>query len=253
MKRTNQSDFSVRLNFQESLRFFLSKNAPGTLEKILHEKTSIKDAIEACGVPHPEVDLILIDGSPVNFGFLLERQHAAEIFGVRDSPELFQNVRLQTTAIARFVADGHLGKLTRVLRLLGIDVLYDRFADDKKLLQIALGEKRALLTRDRRLLMHSIVQHAYYPRSQISDEQTLEVIKRFELSGAFAPFTRCLYCNAKLDSVTKREVFSRLEPLTQLYYENFRRCTDCGKIYWAGSHYPKLQARIAELNAKLRV
>jgi uncharacterized protein len=251
VKRANHADFSVRLGFRESLRFFLPKNSRGSVEKNLHEKTSVKDAIESCGVPHPEVDLILIDGLPVNFAFLLDRGHEVEIFGVRDFSERFQNARLQTTANSRFVADGHLGKLTRFLRLLGVDVVYDRFADDKKLLQIAVGENRALLTRDRRLLMHAIVQHGYYLRSQISDEQALEVVRRFNLAAAFAPFIRCLHCNAELDSVNKREVFSPLEPLTQLYYEKFRRCPGCGKIYWAGSHYPKLQARIAELNAKL--
>jgi uncharacterized protein len=251
VKRAHQSDFLVHLNFGESLHFFLRKNTESSLERILHEKTSIKDAIEACGVPHPEVDLILIDGSPVDFAFLLERGHTVEILGVRDSPERFPHARLQTKALTCFIADVHLGKLTRFLRLLGLDVVYDRLADDKKLIQIATCENRALLTRDRRLLMHGIVQHGYYLRSQIPNEQALEVIRRFDLSGTFAPFTRCLYCNANLDSVSKREVFSRLEPLTQLYYDDFRRCTGCGKIYWAGSHHPKLQARIAGLKAKL--
>jgi uncharacterized protein with PIN domain len=253
VKRTDQPDFSVRLNFHESLRFFLPKNTRGSLSKILHEKTSVKDAIESCGVPHPEVDLILIDGSPVDFAFQLRREHEGEILGVHDSPERFENARLQTRGIARFVADGHLGKLARFLRLLGIDVVYDRSADDRKLLDIAVAENRALLTRDRRLLMHSIVQHGYYPRSQIPDEQVLEVVRRFELSGLFTPYTRCLHCNTALDSVGKSEIFSQLEPLTQIYYEDFRRCAGCGKIYWAGSHFPKLQARIASLRKQLQL
>jgi uncharacterized protein with PIN domain len=248
-----QPDFSVRLNFHESLRFFLRKSTRGSLGKILHEKTSVKDAIESCGVPHPEVDLILIDGSPVDFEFQLHREHEGEILGLHDSPEHFQNVRLQTRGIARFVADGHLGKLARFLRLLGIDVVYDRSADDRKLLDIAVAKNRALLTRDRRLLMHSVVQHGYYPRSQMPDEQMLEVVRRFQLSSAFAPYTRCLHCNAALDSVSKSEIFSRLEPLTQIYYEDFRRCAGCGKIYWPGSHFPKLQARIAALREQLQL
>ena len=251
MKPASQSGFSVRLDFHESLRFFLRGNQSGSVEKILREKTAVKDAIESCGVPHPEVDLILIDGSPVDFAFQLYREHDVEIFGLSDFPERFQNARLQRKAIARFVADGHLGKLTRLLRLLGIDVAYDRSADDRKLLEIAVGEQRALLTRDRRLLMHSVVQHGYYPRSQAANEQTLEVVRRFDLSGAFAPYTRCLHCNAALVSVRKDEVFAQLEPLTQIYYEDFRRCSGCGRIYWAGSHFPKLQARIAELQSRL--
>jgi uncharacterized protein with PIN domain len=243
--------FSIRLNFHESLRFFLPKNTRGSLDKILHEKTSVKDAIESCSVPHPEVDLILIDGAPVDFAFQLRREHEGEILGLHDSPELFQNARLQTRRIARFVADGHLGKLARFLRLLGFDVVYDRSADDRKLLVISVAEKRALLTRDRRLLMHSIVQHGYYPRSQAPDEQALEVVRRFELASTFAPYTRCLHCNALLNSVRKSDVFSQLEPLTQIYYEDFRRCAGCGKIYWAGSHFPKLQTQITGLRAKL--
>ena len=229
MKPVIEPEFSVRLIFHESLRFFLRRNPCGLPEKILREKTSVKDVIESCRVPHPEVDLILIDGAPVDFRFQLHGKHEVEIFGFFDSPERFQNARLQTRAITRFVADGHLGKLTRLLRLLGIDVAYDRSADDRKLLKIAVNEQRALLTRDRQLLMHAIVQHGYYPRSQTPDEQTLEVVRRFDLSGAFAPYTRCLNCNATLDSVRKDEVFAQLEPLTQIYYEDFRRCTGCGR------------------------
>jgi uncharacterized protein with PIN domain len=155
--------------------------------------------------------------------------------------------------VGRFVADGHLGKLTRFLRLLGIDVAYDRAADDRSLIEISTAENRALLTRDRRLLMHAIVKNGYYPRSQNSEEQTLEVVRRFRLAATFAPFTRCLHCNALLSSVPKQEVLSQLEPLTKIHYEDFRRCQRCAKIYWAGSHFSKLQARISSLQRQLQM
>ena len=71
-------------------------------------------------------------------------------------------------------------------------------ADDRQLLEVMARENRALLTRDRRLLMHAIVQHGYYPRSQNADEQTIEVVRRFDLSKLIAPFTRCLRCNAQV-------------------------------------------------------
>jgi uncharacterized protein len=247
----NCTEFSLRLNFHESLRFFLRDKVHHSLGKTLREKTSVKDAVESCGVPHPEVDLILVNGAPVDFAFVLQVEHEVEIFGVRDSPKHFANSRLQTRAARRFVADGHLGKLTRFLRLLGIDVAYDRAADDRKLIEISTVEERALLTRDRRLLMHAVVRHGYYPRSQNTEEQTVEVVRRFELFNTFAPFTRCLHCNAALNSVAKDEILSQLEPLTKIYYEDFRRCESCGKIYWAGSHFPKLEARIASLHQAL--
>jgi hypothetical protein len=108
---------------------------------------------------------------------------------------------------------------------------------------------RTLLTRDRRLLMHAIVQHGYYLRSQNPIRQTIEVLRRFALFSAMAPFTRCLRCNAPLQNVAKANVIQKLEPLTKIYYEQFRRCTGCDQIYWAGSHFSKLQKRLEEIRA----
>jgi uncharacterized protein with PIN domain len=66
-----------------------------------------------------------------------------------------------------------------------------------------------------------------------------------------APYTRCLQCNGLLESVNKADVLERLEPLTKIYYENFRRCNACGKIYWPGSHFGKLEARLGKFRARL--
>jgi len=112
-------------------------------------------------------------------------------------------------------------------------------------------ENRALLTRDRRLLMHAIVQHGYYPRSQNPDEQTIEVIRRFDLSELIAPFTRCLRCNTLLEEAAKADIIDKLEPLTKIYYNQFRRCPGCKQIYWPGSHFPKLQKRIEEIRSRI--
>jgi uncharacterized protein with PIN domain len=110
-------------------------------------------------------------------------------------------------------------------------------------------ENRALLTRDRRLLMHAVVTTGYCPRSQDPEEQTLEVIRRFNLLGLIAPFTRSLRCNAPLQQITKADIIEELEPLTKMYYEQFQRCTGCAQIYWPGSHFPKLQKRLEKIRA----
>jgi uncharacterized protein with PIN domain len=128
------------------------------------------------------------------------------------SPNLFSEQRLQRRGITKFVADGHLGKLVRDLRLLEIDVLYD---------------------------------------NNIAEEQTVEVIRRFNLAKMIVPFTRCLHCNAVLAHVGKKEIIDQLEPLTKIYYQDFRRCTECGQIYWAGSHFEKLQARIERIRKRM--
>src|SRR5437773_6938353 len=245
--------FTVRLNFHGDLNFFLgSRTRSGRIERRLAEKTSIKDVIESCGVPHPEVDLILADEQTVGFDHTLADDTKVEVFPVENHDTRSTEQRLQASSISRFVANGHLGSLTRNLRLLGFDVAYRHNADDRQLLEVMVRENRALLTRDRRLLMHAIVQHGYWPRSQNADEQTIEVVRRFDLSELIAPFTRCLRCNAMLEVVAKADIIGKLEPLTKIYYDQFRRCPDCKQIYWSGSHFPKLQRRIEEIRSRAR-
>lgn len=209
--------------------------------------------IESCGVPHPEVDLILFEGQPVNFSAILHNNSAVDVYPVEFTQAIIGKDRLQSRGLTQFVADGHLGKLTRNLRLLGFDVAYQNRADDDQLLQQMQREARTLLTRDRRLLMHSIVKDGYYPRSQDPNEQTVEVLRRFQLFSSIQPFRRCLHCNGQLVDVAKADVMDALRPLTRLYYERFRRCPDCGRIYWPGSHFDKLNARIEEFRAKLAI
>lgn len=245
--------FTVRLRFHGDLHVFLgAKAGDAIIDRRLAEKTSIKDIIESCGVPHPEVDLILVDEQPVGFGHTVVRDANIEAFPIKSPYTDHTEKRLQTIRSSCFVADGHLGGLTRNLRLLGFDVVYHQNADDTELLELMTREDRALLTRDRRLLMHSIVQCGYYPRSQNPDEQAIEVISRFELSDLITPFTRCLRCNAPLQEAAKADMMDKLEPLTKIYYNHFRRCPNCKQIYWSGSHFAKLQKRIDEILSRVR-
>ena len=244
--------FKVRLRFHGDFHVFLGSRAASdaVFERRLTEKTSIKDVIESCGVPHPEVDLILVDEQPVGFNQTLANEAKVEVFPVQKRDTVHTDKRLQTTGISRFVADGHLGTLTRNLRLLGFDVAYNQTADDRQLLEVMVRENRALLTRDRRLLMHAIVQHGYCPRSQNADEQTIEVVRRFDLLELIAPFTRCLRCNTGLQQTAKADIIDKLKPLTKIYYDQFRRCPGCNQIYWSGSHFLKLQKRIEEIRSR---
>lgn len=245
--------FTVRLHFHGDLSFFLSGSGahPHSVEKCLNEKTSVKDAVESCGVPHTEVDLIVANGSPVSLSHPLVSDQEIDIYPVSAPPELFPRNRLQQRGLARFVADCHLGKLVRHLRLLGLDVLYDNRATDAQLLITATGEERVLLTRDRRLLMHAVVRHGYCPRSDDPAEQIIEVIRRFDLAGPITPFSRCLQCNGLLERVDKAEVIRQLEPLTKIHYEDFRRCTECAKVYWPGSHFGNLEAQLERIRSGL--
>lgn len=243
--------FAVTLRFHGDLPFFLKRNeAHGLVARTLREKTSVKDVIESCGVPHTEVDLILCEGEPRDFRFQLTHEAALEVYPLSAATDVHALGRLQRRHHSRFVIDGHLGKLARDLRLLGFDSVCRNDADDAMLLRIAVEEARALLTRDRRLLMHSAVRDGYCPRSHVPDEQLAEVMDRFDLGAATRPYTRCLRCNGALEPVAKEAVFDTLEPLTKIYYEEFRRCLDCAQVYWRGSHFGKLEARLQTIRER---
>jgi len=248
----NVKPFSVRLHVYGDLDFFLgSRTRRERIERRLSEKTSVKDVIESCGIPHPEVDLILVNGKAVDFRYAVTGDAEIDLYPPGIQSSNFKEKRLQVFEIRQFVSDGHLGKLVRDLRLLGIDVAYDPAAEDRQLVEIASRNNRALLTRDRRLLMHAAVRHGYYLRSQNPLEQTVEVLRRFDLSSILSPFSRCLRCNALLESAEKEKVIGQLESLTKIYYEEFRRCTGCGQVYWSGSHFTKLQKRLEDIRANL--
>jgi hypothetical protein len=208
----------------------------------------VKDLIESCGIPHPEVDLILVDERRVDFTFRIEIDCTTDVYPFSSQRA---SSGLQTRGIRSFVADVHLGKLVRDLRLLGIDVAYRNDVDDRDLLIVMQREKRAVLTRDRPLLMHRVVENGFFPRSQEPFEQTIETVRRFELASALAPFTRCLRCNGILNRTEKAAVIDQLEPLTQLYYEEFTKCPSCGQTYWRGSHITKLERRVENIIARI--
>jgi uncharacterized protein with PIN domain len=251
--------FTVELRFHGDLSGFLAGRWRGSeaVHRELKEKASVKDVIESCGIPHGEVDLIAeLDaaGKAVrawDLDVVVTAEFRFEIYPVPAPVGILPVApRLQPRQADRFVADGHLGALVRHLRLLGIDVGYERDATDERLLEIMLAENRALLTRDRRLLMHSQVHCGYCPRSDVPEEQAHEVLRRFS-PMLLSPWSRCLRCNGILQWVDKAEVMTKLaaEPRTLRYYDDFYRCPDCERIYWRGSHAEKLAARLARLRA----
>jgi uncharacterized protein with PIN domain len=210
-------------------------------------------------VPHPEVDLITFRCAnvptrmAVDFRWQVETSAWIDVYGFPAPEDILPlRPRLQRRRCEQFVVDGHLGALARNLRLLGLNSAYEPHAEDHRLLQIMSAEDRAILTRDRRLLMHSIVKDGFCPRSVHPEMQTTEVLRRFGLttsSGTIAPFTRCLECNGLLQTTRKQEVRDRLagEPRTLQYYDHYRVCAKCGRIYWPGSHFTKLAQRVARL------
>lgn len=210
---------------------------------LLKEPASVKDTIEALGIPHPEVALILVNGESVDFAYLVRNGDRVAVYPQFATLEigLLSQVQPQPLTYIRFILDIHLGKLATYLRLLGLDVLYQNNYQDQKLAELSNQTERVLLTRDRGLLKRSIVTYGYCVREKNPEQQVLEVLQRFELFNKLAPFQRCLRCNGLLEPIDKAIICDRLPPRTLQHYDTFATCQTCDNLYWQGSHHRRLQ------------
>ena len=217
-------------------------------------RPSIKDAIEAIGVPHTEVDLILVNGHSVDFSYLLQDQDKVSVYPVFESLDITPVIhcRPQPLRVTRFILDVHLGTLARYLRLLGFDVWYDNQYDDLQIIRLALQQQRIILTRDVDLLKNKLVTHGYWLRAVNPKQQTKEVINRFDLKNQVQPLTRCMVCNGFIHPVPKAQIIDQLPPKTKIFYHDFYQCQHCQKIYWQGAHFQKMLTLINELGCHIR-
>jgi hypothetical protein len=218
-------------------------------ERSLKDQSSIKDTLEAIGVPHPEIYLILVNGESVSFSYLVQGGDRVSVY-----PQFAQldidSVSLVKPALPdqiKFVLDVHLGKLANFLRILGFDALYRNDYDDDELATLASQEQRILLTQDRGLLKRSIVTYGYAVRSDNPEEQVTEILERFNLHDAIAPLKRCPRCNGLLIAVAKEAIADQLPPYTRLAYDKFSQCQQCQQIYWKGAHYGRIQRFIDQV------
>lgn len=244
----------VNVRAYAELNDFLAPESRGvTVRRPFRSHQTVKDVLEAMGIPHTEIDLILVNGDPQAFSHRPTTGDRIAAYPVFEAFDIGPTGRLRPTPLRdpRFVVDVNLGRLARLLRVLGFDVWWSSDTDDQTLAVISLEQQRILLTRDRGLLKRRAITHGLFVRSQQPEQQTLEVIQRLDLRQRLAPLTRCVRCNGRLDTVSKDEVIDQLEPLTRRYYDEFSRCAECGRIYWAGSHYARLLGLVDRLRAHL--
>jgi hypothetical protein len=199
---------------------------------------SIKDSIESLGVPHTEVDLILVNGTSVEFDYHLKNGDFVSVYPVFESLDISPILRLRAKPLrnTRFILDVHLGKLAGKLRMLGFDTLYRNDYSDPEIVKLSLQDRRIILTRDRGILKRKSVRHGYWVRSDRTDAQIREVLHRFDLYSQIKAFDRCLVCNGKIKKVNKETVIDCLLPKTILYYNEIFSCCGCDRLYWKGSH-----------------
>jgi uncharacterized protein with PIN domain len=197
---------------------------------------SIKDALEAIGVPHTEIDLILVDGESVGFNYKMCGGEHVSVYPVFESFDITSIVRLRSKPIReiKFVADASVGNLAKKLRLLGFDTLFRNDFTDKEIVELALQEKRVILTRDKSILKFKRVTHGYWIRNDDPDKQLREVVSRLQLESNVGLFVRCSICNDPLHPADKSLLHNRLPNKTLPSSNVFLECKSCQKIYWQG-------------------
>jgi uncharacterized protein with PIN domain len=240
--------YTAEFRFYEELNDFLpSGQRKRTIEYRFSGHPGIKDPIEVFGVPHTEVELIVVNGRSVGFDYHLQAGDRVAVYPVFESLDISPVLKLREKPLrnTRFIMDVNLGKLAKRMRMLGFDSLYRNDYRDAEVVDIAVNDRRIVLTRDRRLLYVKRISHGYWVRAVDADIQVDEVLQRFDLYSSIQPFTRCLVCNGVLTPVNKVDILDRLEPKTRLYYEVFYQCSDCLRIYWQGSHSDNMRQRYA--------
>jgi uncharacterized protein with PIN domain/sulfur carrier protein ThiS len=210
---------------------------------------SAKHMIEALGVPHTEVELVLVNGESVGFDHPLRDGDRVAVYPTFEAVDITPLLRVREHPLRsiRFVADAHLGGLAHLLRMTGFDTLYDNNFRDEAIEAIATRERRIVLSRDRELLKRRGITHGCYVRALRSAEQLREIFARLDLAGSARPFTLCLTCNVALHGVDKALVLERLPPAVRDRYDRFSTCDQCRRVFWEGSHWRHMRALVDEL------
>jgi uncharacterized protein with PIN domain/sulfur carrier protein ThiS len=254
---TNPADpggVTACFRFYEELNHFIAPQRRG------HEfrcrcarEATAKHMIEALGVPHTEVELVLVNGESVGFDHRLADGDRVAVYPKFEALDITPLLRVRERPLrcVRFVADAHLGGLAHLLRMTGFDTLYDNHFDDDEIEQLAHDEGRIVLTRDRELLKRRTITHGCYVRALRSEAQLGEVFGRLDLARSARPFTRCLSCNTPLQPVDKAQVAARLPPRVRERHERFSTCPGCERIFWEGTHWRRMRETVGALLAPI--
>ncbi len=233
----------IEIRFYAELNDFLREERRQRAFRYAFEGTpSVKDTIEAIGVPHTEIDVILVEDRSVGFDHLLKGGERVAVYPVFERYDVSPVTRLRPAPlrVTRFVADVHLGSLARYLRLLGFDTIWERDLADEAIIEIARDEQRIILTRDKGILKNGRVTHGYWLRNTGPLRQLDEVIRAIDLARDIEPYTRCLECNGEIQSVERSAVVHSVPLQVFLVHRDFKQCRHCHRVYWKGSHLRRL-------------
>lgn len=243
---------TARFRFYEELNDFLAyPHRKCEFEYQYARGATVKQAIEALGVPHTEVELILVNGVSVDFAYRLRDGDRVSVYPMFEAFDIGPLLRLrpEPLRVSRFIADAQLGGLARLLRMLGFDTVHDQAYSDRDVVELAQRQSRIILTRDRELLKIRTVTHGCYVHALEPMAQAREILERLQLAASVCPFTLCLCCNLTVTRIEKERVIDRLPPTVAQLHEEYYVCGGCGRVYWKGSHWQRMYARLREILA----
>ncbi|MGK0289634.1 MAG: hypothetical protein ACI86H_001080 [bacterium] len=231
--------------------FLLQENKNKTIEYRFQESPAIKDTIEALGVPHPEVELILVNGKSVDFSYQLQENDQIQVYPPYHQLNVAEDEKLPVfpQGKPKFILDVHLGSLARYLRMAGFDTWYEATDRGDQYLADTSGETGSIvLSRDIGLLKRASVCYGHWMRNSDPKKQFQEVVEYYQLASFFEPFCRCTECNDFIHPVDKEDVREKVPDYIYEYQQSFQQCQGCQKIYWKGTHYDRMQKFLTQFH-----
>ncbi|WP_020558568.1 Mut7-C RNAse domain-containing protein [Thiofilum flexile] len=211
------------------------------------DRPSIKDSIEALGIPHTEVGAIQVDQQWVGFEYLLQDGQTVKVFP-HPNQDTTHPLPYMPSPRPCFLLDVHLGALARYLRLAGFNCLHEnQDYGDAVLAEIAASHTCILLTRDIGLLKRSKIKYGRWIRNVLPEQQFKEVVQHYQLHSAFQPFTYCVKCNGHIKPVAKNSVQALVPAGVFAWQQDYQQCQNCGQVFWKGSHFKKIMQILQEV------
>ena len=236
--------------FYEELNDFLATHRKKVdFEIMFNGKRSIKDMVEALGVPHTEVDLILVNGKSVDFHYILQDKDRVSVYPVFESLNITHVTHLRKIPLRRnkFIADATLGNIVKYMRALGFDLFFDALLSTREIIEISKRENRIILTKDSKLLKFKDVSHGIFIRPGTTIEQIKRIIDFLDIRDDIKPFSRCLQCNTLLGVVPKEKILHKIPPRTAAFCDEYAQCQSCDKIYWKGTHFVRMMKVVKQI------
>ncbi len=138
-----------------------------------------------------------------------------------------------------------LGSLCRYLRAAGYDTLLaNNGASDAELLRQCHAEGRYFLTQDRLVREHKAANDVALILPHVPLEQlAASVAAHYRLDWLSHAFTRCLVDNTPLRAADEAAI-ARAPLDARRPEEPLRYCPACKRVYWRGSHYKRMHAKL---------